>query len=241
MGRAFEVRKVAMAKTAAVKSKVYAKYGREIFMAAKAGVPDPELNASLKRIIEKAKKEQVPSDTIKRAIDKAKGGSDENYSEIRYEGFGPGNSILIVECLSDNVNRTIAEVRNCFTKTGGKLGISGSVIHQFNHSAVFELQGTTEDEVLELLVAHDLDVSDIESDEKSVTILAEASEFNKIRTAILESAPDREVSTEEIMWMPIMTVELAEGHETETFERLIGMLEELDDVQEVFHNVKLAD
>jgi YebC/PmpR family DNA-binding regulatory protein len=239
MGRAFEVRKVAMAKTAAVKSKVYAKYGKEIYMAAKAGVPDPELNAQLKRVIERAKKDQVPSDTIKRAIDKAKGGSDETYSEARYEGFGPGNSVLIVECLTDNVNRTIAEVRNCFTKTGGKLGISGSVIHQFNHNAVFELLGTTEDAVLELLVENDLDVSDIESDEDSVTILAEASEFNNIRTALSESAPDLEVLTEEIMWLPIMTVELTETHDRETFERLMGMLEELDDVQDVYHNIKV--
>ncbi len=238
MGRAFEVRKVAMAKTAAVKSKVYAKYGKEIYMAAKAGVPDPELNGQLKRVIERAKKDQVPSDTIKRAIEKAKGGSDETYSEARYEGFGPGNSVFIVECLTDNVNRTIAEVRNCFTKTGGKLGISGSVIHQFNHNAVFELNGTTEDAVLELLVENDLDVSDIESDEDSVTILAEASEFNNIRTALSESAPDLEVTTEEIMWLPIMTVELTESHDQETFERLMGMLEELDDVQDVYHNIK---
>mgnify|MGYP000745981178 CR=1 FL=1 len=86
---------------------------------------------------------------IKRAIDKAKGGSEENYAEVRYEGFGPGNSLLIVECLTDNVNRTIAEVRNAFTKTNGKLGVSGSVLHQFNHQAVFTIPGITEDEVLE--------------------------------------------------------------------------------------------
>src|SRR5690554_3867946 len=144
MGRAFEVRKASMAKTAAAKSKVYARFGREIYMAAKAGTPDPETNQALKRVIERAKKEQVTSDVIKRAIDKAKGGSDETYTSIRYEGFGPGSSMIIVECLSDNVNRTIAEVRNCFTKTGGKLGIAGSVVHQFNHNAVFTLPGVSE-------------------------------------------------------------------------------------------------
>ena len=104
MGRAFEVRKVAMAKTAAAKTKVYSKYGREIYMAAKAGVPDPEINLNLRRVIEKAKKDQVPSDIIKRAIEKAKGGVDENYTEVRYEGFGPGNTLIIVDCLTDNTN-----------------------------------------------------------------------------------------------------------------------------------------
>jgi YebC/PmpR family DNA-binding regulatory protein len=241
MGRAFEVRKVAMAKTAAVKSKVYAKYGREIYMAAKGGVPDPELNVQLKRIIERAKKDQVPSDTIKRAIDKAKGGSDDSYTDVRYEGFGPGNSVIIVECLTDNVNRTISEVRNCFTKTGGKLGISGSVVHQFNHNAVFAFQGVTEDQILELMVENDLDVSDIETDGESVTVLADASQFNNIRTVINESAPDLDVTTEAIMWLPIMDVELAEGHDRETFDRLMNMLDELDDVQDVFHNVTLPE
>jgi len=114
MGRAHEVRKVAMEKTAAAKSKLYAKYGKEIYMAAKSGSPDPDSNQVLKKIIEKAKKEQVTADIIKRSIEKAIGGSDENYIEVRYEGFGPGTSMIIVECLTDNVNRTISVVRNAF-------------------------------------------------------------------------------------------------------------------------------
>ncbi|HEY8406046.1 MAG TPA: YebC/PmpR family DNA-binding transcriptional regulator, partial [Acholeplasma sp.] len=142
MGRAFEVRKVAMAKTAAAKTKVYSKYGREIYMAAKAGVPDPEINLNLRRVIEKAKKDQVPSDIIKRAIEKAKGGVDENYTEVRYEGFGPGNTLIIVDCLTDNTNRTLTEVRTLFNKSGGKLGVSGSVLHQFEHRAVFQVAAT---------------------------------------------------------------------------------------------------
>lgn len=239
MGRAFEVRKVAMAKTAAVKSKVYAKYGREIYMAAKSGTPDPETNQTLKRIIERAKKEQVPADVIKRNIEKAMGGSGENYTSVRYEGFGPGNSLLIVECLTDNVNRTIAEVRNCFTKTGGKLGISGSVVHQFNHQAVFMIKGLTEDEVLEILVLNDLDVSDIETDEEGVTIYSDATNFNAIRTALLETNPDMDLDTEEIMWLPIMETTLEVEEDQEKFERLTSMLDELDDVQDVFHNVQL--
>lgn len=238
MGRAFEVRKVAMGKTAAQKSKLYAKYGKEIYMAAKNGVPDPELNQSLKRVIEKAKKDQVSADVIKRAIDKAKGGSEDSYAEARYEGFGPGNSMFIVECLTDNVNRTIAEVRNCFTKTGGKLGVSGSVLHQFNHQAVFTVPGLSEDEVLEILVLNDVDVTDIETDEEGVTILGDAKDFNQIRTAFQEHNPDIDFITEEIMWLPLMETELSNEDEEQQFNRLMDMLNELDDVQDVYHNVK---
>ncbi|MDX9690873.1 MAG: YebC/PmpR family DNA-binding transcriptional regulator [Acholeplasmataceae bacterium] len=239
MGRAFEVRKVAMAKTAAVKSKLYAKFGREIYLAAKAGTPDPDSNQSLKRIIEKAKKEQVPADVIKRNIDKAKGGAEDSFTSSRYEGFGPGSSILIVECLTDNVNRTIAEVRNCFTKTGGKLGVTGSALHQFNHQAVFTIPGMTEDEVLEILIGNDLDVTDIETDEEGVTLYADAAQYNAIRTVLYDVNPDLDMPTEEIMWLPIMQTKLESQDEIEKFERLMSMLEELDDVQDVYHNVEL--
>jgi len=239
MGRAFEVRKVAMAKTAAVKSKLYAKFGREIFLAAKSGTPDPETNQSLKRIIEKAKREQVPADIIKRNIEKAKGGSEDNYSSARYEGFGPGNSMLIVECLTDNVNRTIAEVRNCFTKTGGKLGVSGSALHQFNHQSVFSIPDMSEDEVLEILINNDLDVTDIETDDEGVTIYADADQFNIIRTAFYDVHPDLDMTTEQIMWLPIIGTKLDDEDDVDKFERLLQMLEELDDVQDVYHNVEI--
>ncbi len=239
MGRAHEVRKVAMEKTAAMKSKLYAKYGKEIYMAAKSGTPDPETNQALKKIIEKAKKEQVTADVIKRAIDKAKGGSDENYSEARYEGFGPGNSMFVVECLTENVNRTIAVVKNCFTKTGGKLGVSGSVVHMFNHLAVLSMTGITEDEILEILVMNDLDVSDIEVEEEGITIYGEANDFNKLRTAITDAKPEIEFTTEELMWLPIMESTLDDEEDRGKFDRLISMLDEIDDVQSVYHNIKL--
>lgn len=238
MGRAHEVRKVAMEKTAAAKSKLYAKYGKEIYMAAKSGEPDPDLNQSLKRIIDKAKKEQVTADVIKRAIDKAKGGGGEDYAPVRYEGFGPGASIVIVECLTDNVNRTIAEVRTCFTKTGGKIGVTGSATHMFNNQAVFVLPNITEEEILELLIENDINVTDVEADEEGVTLLGEATDYNNIKTAILESNPDLDFTTDEIMWLPIMEVEL-DDEDMDKFNRLINMLEELDDVQDVYHNVKL--
>lgn len=237
MGRAFEVRKVAMAKTSAAKSKVYAKYGKEIYMAAKSGSPDPEANTSLKRLIERAKKDQVPAEVIKRAIEKAKGGSEENYIPARYEGFGPGNSMFIVECLTDNVNRTIAEVRNCFTKTGGKLGVTGSVLHQFVSHSVFSIPSVSEDDILEMLITNDLDVSDIETEDDLVTIYGEASDFNKIRTAFNEAYPDIELQTEEIMFFPLMPTTLESEEDQQRLEKLLQMLDELDDVQDVYHNV----
>jgi YebC/PmpR family DNA-binding regulatory protein len=237
MGRAFEVRKVAMAKTSAAKSKLYARYGKEIYMAAKSGSPDPETNSTLKRIIEKAKKDQVSSDIIKRAIEKAKGGGDENYIKVRYEGFGPGNSLFIIECLTDNVNRTIAEVRNCFTKTGGKLGVAGSVLHQFNEYSVFSIPVLTEEEVLELLIENELDVQDIETEEALVTIYGQASDFYKIKTAFNEAHPDIEFDTEEIMFLPIAETTLESEDDKQRMEKLTQMLDELDDVQDVYHNV----
>ena len=117
MGRAHEVRAASMAKTAAIKSKLYSRFGKELYIAAKSGVPDPDMNLSLKRKIAEAKSNQVPADVIKRAIDKAKGGTDENYTEARYEGFGPGNSTVIVDCLTDNTNRSMTEVKTAFNKS----------------------------------------------------------------------------------------------------------------------------
>lgn len=240
MGRAFEVRKQSMAKTAAAKTRVYSKYGREVYMAAK-GNPDPEINGELKRIIDKAKKDQVPSDIIKRALDKAKGGSDDNYSVVRYEGFGPANSLFIVECLTDNVNRTISEVRNCFTKSNSKLGVSGSVSHMFTYNAVFAIKDATEDEIFEIIVENDINVSDIEADEQGVSIYGEASDYNTIRTALLAANSEFEFVTDEIMWVPTLEATISAKDDIDMFNKLTGMLDELDDVKDVYHNAVIAE
>ena len=132
MGRAHEVRAASMAKTAAKKSKLYSRFGKELYIAAKSGVPDPDMNLSLRRKIAEAKQNQVPADVIKRAIDKAKGGSDESYNEARYEGFGPGNSTIIVDCLTDNTNRSYTEVKTCFNKChGAKMANAGLFVAAF--------------------------------------------------------------------------------------------------------------
>ena len=148
-------------KTAAKKAKLYSRYGKEIYLTAKAGGPELDGNLALRRLVDKAKKEQVPADVIKRAIDKVKSGVTENYEPIQFEGFGPGNSTLIVKCLTDNINRTISQVRPAFTKAKSKLGAEGSVAYLYNVESTVILSGMSEDEVLEALVMGDVDAKDI--------------------------------------------------------------------------------
>lgn len=238
MGRAYEVRKAAMAKTAAKKTKIYSRFGKEIYLAAKSGVPDPDMNLTLKHVIEKAKKAQVPADIIKRAIEKAASGIADAYTQLRYEGFGPGASTIIVDCLTDNVNRTISEVRNCFTKTKNKLGVSGSVAFMYNTFAVFSFSGLDEEKVLEILINADVD-ADIENEDDSITIYGKPTDFNKIKSALEEAKPDIEFDVEEITMIPMNYVKLETEEEKENFNRLLEMLNDLDDVQDIYHNVEL--
>ena len=170
MGRAHEVRAKAMAATAAQKSKLYAKFAKEVYIAAKQGVPDVNSNLSLRKAVEKAKMNQVPADVIKRAIEKASGNDNTNYSESFYEGFGPGASTLIIECLTDNPNRTIANVRTCFNKSKSKIGSSGSISFDYKRLSVVSLTGAGEEEVLEALIEKDVCFNDVETDEDMVTI-----------------------------------------------------------------------
>lgn len=241
MGRAHEVRAASMAKTAAAKSKLNNKWSRIIYMAAKAGVPDPDLNQNLKKEIEKAKKEQVTADVIKRAIEKAKGANMESYSELQLEGFGPGSSMVVVECLSDNSNRTQTAVKIALQKTGGKIAGSGSVTFMFDHLALFSIAGINDEELLETLLMADCEVNDIEVEEDIVSVSAPNTEYAKIRTAIREAYPDIDFLEDTIAWVPKNPVKLEEEKQIEQFKRLLDLLEEDDDVQEVFHNVEGLD
>ncbi|MDY4788243.1 MAG: YebC/PmpR family DNA-binding transcriptional regulator [Bacilli bacterium] len=236
MGRAHEVRKAAMAKTAAAKTKVYSKYGKEILIAAKAGVPDPAMNLALKHIIEKAKKEQVPADIIKRAIDKAKSGVGEDYSPVTYEGFGPGASTIIVECLTDNVNRTVSDVRTCFNKSHSKMGVSGCVSHSYQHVSLLSLKGMSEEEVLDALMEKNVDIINIEQEDDEIIITGSDTDLYNIKSAL--EKPGVEFDIEEITWEADEKVTL-EGEDLELFNRLLSLLEECDDVQDVYHNVEL--
>jgi YebC/PmpR family DNA-binding regulatory protein len=238
MGRSFENRKASILKTAGQKSKVYSKYGKQLYVTAKSGVPDPEANPALRMLIEKAKSDQVPSHVIDKAIEKAKGAGGEDYSSARYEGFGPGGCTVIVDCLTDNNNRTITDVRNCFTKTGSKLGASGSVAHFYDQLAVLSFAGDDEEKVLDAMLEADVDVDDIECKDGRVTLFAPAAEFYKAKTAVQEAFPDVQLEVQEITFLPQSSTELNED-DVPIFEKFINMLNDCEDVQEIYHNVKL--
>lgn len=233
MGRAHEVRKEAMAKTSLKKAKLYSRYGKEIYMIAKAGY-DPESNLPLKRIIERARKEQVPQDIINRAIDKAKGGSDENYTLVRYEFYGPANSMFIVECLTDNPARTVALVRNAFTKSGGKMG---AVSHLFEHLAMFSFEGYLEDEVLEHLINTDTNFKDIEEEDELLTVYGDVSDYNAIKTSLLKLNEELVFAIDEIAWLPFTYLELTEEEDLKAYQKLNDILDDIDDISNVYHNV----
>lgn len=220
-------------------SRIYAKFGREIYVAAKQGEPDPEVNQALKMVLEKAKTYDVPKHIIDRAIEKAKGGSDEDYDELRYEGFGPGGSMIIVDALTNNVNRTASEVRAAFGKNGGNMGISGSVSYMFDSTAVIGLEGKSEEEVLELLMEAEIDVRDVFEEDGAVIIYAEPHQFHQVQE-VLRNAGVKEFTVAELTMLPQNEVTL-EGETLAAFEKLIDALEDLEDVKQVYHNVNLDD
>ncbi len=237
MGRAFEVRKAAMQKTATAKAKVYSKYGKEIYMEAKNGEPDPEMNAGLKRIIERARQDQVPRDVIERAIEKAKGGAGEDYHAVRYEGFGPGGSTFIVECLTDNDNRTISEVRNAFTKSDSKLGVSGSVMHGYDHVGILGFDYTNEEEIFEILLEADVDLQEIEVEDDSMSVIVATTDLYKAKEALDQKIDGLNFEVLELTYIPHDTVSLESDEDKKNLEKLTNLLDESEDVQEVYHNI----
>jgi YebC/PmpR family DNA-binding regulatory protein len=220
-------------------SRIYAKFGREIYVAAKQGEPDPESNRALKVVLERAKTYSVPKAIIDRAIEKAKGGSEESYDELRYEGFGPNGTMLIVDALTNNVNRTAAEVRSAFNKNGGNMGVSGSVAYMFDPTAVIGLEGKTADEVLELLMEADVDVRDILEEDEAVIVYADPDKFHAVQEAF-KNVGITEFTVAELIMLAQNDVELPEDAQAQ-FERLIDVLEDLEDVQQVYHNVDLGE
>lgn len=236
MGRAYQNRKVSMAKTAAAKTKVYSKYGREIYVVAKSGGTDPAGNLALRGIIERAKKDQVPAHVIEKAIAKASGGGGEDYAPARYEGFGPGGCSVIVDCLTDNPNRTIGDVRTCFNKTKSKLGTQGTVSHMFDHAAILSFSGD-EDATLEALLEEDVDVTDIENEEGQLTVFVPHTEYNKAKQAIITAFGEVEFDVDEIQFVPKGTTPIS-GDDIAVMEKLIDMLNDVDDVQNVYHNAE---
>lgn len=238
MGRAYEVRKASIQKTGAARGKIYTNFAKEIYLVAKKGTPDPEGNVELKRIIEKAKKQEVPNDIINRAIDKAKGVGQEEYKEIIYEGFGPGASTLIIKTLTDNVNRTVGEVRAAFNKVHKSLGVTNSVSYNYNHLGIVSFNETDEEKVLNALIESEIDPVDFETEEKEITISVKFEDYNKLRDTLDKLNPNYEYSIEETGMFAKDKVVLEES-DLETFNLLYELLNKIDDVSEIYHNVEL--
>lgn len=226
------------AKTGAQKAKVYSSYAKEIYQVAKQGGTDPNGNLSLRHLIEKAKKEQVPQEVIKRAIDKVNSGVDESYTSVRYEGFTSGGATVMVDCLTDNVNRTVSLVRNAFTKSKGKMGVSGCVAHMYEHLAVVIVKDMSEDEAMEALLMNEVNAKEIEESDNNVSIYGDPADLYKIKDAILSSKPDAEFLVDEVTYLPNEMVTLG-GEDKENFEKLLTMLDDVEDVQKVYHNVEI--
>lgn len=226
------------AKTGAQKAKVYSSYAKEIYQVAKQGGTDTNGNLSLRHLIEKAKKEQVPQEVIKRAIDKVNSGVDESYTSVRYEGFASGGATVMVDCLTDNVNRTVSLVRNAFTKSKGKMGVSGCVAHMYEHLAVVIVKDISEDEAMEALLMNEVNAKEIEESDNNVSIYGDPADLYKIKDAILSSKPDAEFLVDEVTYLPNEMVTL-DGEDKENFEKLLNMLDDVEDVQKVYHNVEI--
>ena len=223
-------------KADAARGKVFTKLGRELLVAVKAGGPDPEGNSSLKAVIAKCKAANMPNDTINNAIKKASGeGSNTNYEEITYEGYGPNGVAIIVEASTDNKNRTAAEVRHAFDKSGGNLGTTGCVSYLFSKKGVIviEKENCPVDEETLLLLALDSGAEDFKTEDEVYEIVTEPSDF----TAVSEKIQGEGIECLEasVQMVPSTTVSLDDAS-AEKMERMIERLEDLDDVMNVYHN-----
>lgn len=239
-GRAYEVRKASIQKTGAAKAKLYSTYAKEIYLAAKKGTPEIESNVLLKRIVEKAKKEQVPGDIIHRAIEKAKGAGGEDYETVIYEGFGPGSSTLIIKTLTDNVNRTVGFVRAAFNKVHKSLGVTNSVSYNYDYLAILSVKSEKEEEIFNALIEEGIDLVDFENEDGEIIITVKPSDHNKVKDVLEKLIPEVNYELDEEGMYPKDKVKL-EKEDLETFQKLYKMLDEIEDVTEIYHNVELEE
>lgn len=239
MGRAHEVRAKKMAATSAAKSALYMRASKEIYMAAKSGEPDPNANLALRAVLEKYKGQGVTKEVIERAINKAKGGEATAYEAGRYEGFGPGSSAIIVDTLTDNVRRAYDSVRMCFTKKGGHLGTPGSVSYNFNETGLISFAGNNVDEVTDALVLADVNVDDVEQEDDLVVVKVEKGDLMKAKE-VLNQMGINDFQECEITLIPNEYIELS-GEEARKFQDLMDLLDDNEDVQNVYHNVIIKE
>ena len=222
----------------AVRGKIFTKIIREIVSAAKQGDPDPDKNPRLRAVIEKALSVNMTRDTINRAVDRGTGGGDnENMEEVSYEGYGVGGVAVLVETMTDNLNRTVSEVRHAFTKNDGNLGTSGSVAYLFTKRGEITFNDVSlEDEVM--LVALDAGAIDIENDGESLLVITEWESFGQVQDAL--NAAGLVSDNAEVTMSPSTTAEIDNVDDAEKIIKMIDMLEDADDVQEVYTNVKFS-
>jgi YebC/PmpR family DNA-binding regulatory protein len=221
------------------RGKAWTRVIREIMVAAREGGGDPSGNPRLRLAIEKAKAVNLPADTVKRNIDKATGALEGvSYEEIRYEGYGIGGAAIIVDCMTDNRVRTVAEVRHAFSKYGGNLGTDGSVAFQFKHCGqLFLAPGTNEDKVME--AALDAGADDVIADaDGAIEVLTPPTALEDVKAALEKAGFMPEIA--EVTMRAENTVELS-GDDAERMQKLLDVLEDLDDVQDVFHNAELSE
>ncbi len=238
MGRAYEVRKASIQKTGAARGKIYSMYAKEIYQAAKNGGVEVTSNATLRRLIERAKKEQVPSDIIKRAIDKVNSGVDENYQQTTYEMFGPGGSTLVIECLTDNLNRSISDLRAVANKCHVKMGAQGSVVFNYDHLCIVGFKGLDEEGTMNALIEKDVDFVDMETHDDMVVVYGLPNNLYQIKEAISASVSNIEFEIDEISYIPKEKIVLNDDDKA-IFERVLTYLDDVEDVQNVYHNVEL--
>jgi len=221
------------------RGKLWTRVIREIMVAAREGGGDPAANPRLRLAIDKAKAVNLPADTVKRNIDKATGNLEGvSYEEIRYEGYGIGGAAVIVDCMTDNRVRTVAEVRHAFSKLGGNLGTEGSVAFQFRHCGQFLFApGTSEDEVMEVALEAGAD-DVVTGDDGSIEVLCAPADFERVQQALAKAGLKPELA--EVTMRAENTVALA-GEDAQRMQKLLDALEDLDDVQEVYHNAELDE
>ena len=228
------------AKTGAAKAKVYSSFAKEIYQTAKNGGTDPNGNLNLRRLIEKAKKEQVPNDVINRALEKAKGMGGEDYQTILYEGFGPGTSTLIIKTMTDNVNRTVAEVRAAFNKVHKSLGVTNSVSYNYDNLTLVSFKCENEEEIFNNLLEQELDITDFETEDGILTISVNPNLQHKLKDALENLVPNIDYLVDETGYYPKDKVTLSK-EEMEDFQKLMYILEDVEDVTNIYHNVNIEE
>ena len=220
----------------AQRGKIFQKLAKEIMVAAKSGSPDPQTNAALRLVVDKAKAQNMPKENIQKAIDKASGNSDgANYENVRYEGYGPNGVAFMVDCLTDNRNRTASQVRSSFTKAGGNLGTDGSVSYMFERRGSIVIPADYDEETM-MMTALDAGALDFENIENTYLITTSQETFTTVKDA-LEQADVKEFLQCELTYIPNMEVTLDEEGQEKVL-KLVETLEDLDDVQDVYYNLK---